>query len=855
MRNLLRSLGVAALLILPARADDWTHLGRDAGRRRAPVESILAPAPLGSPVGVGGEVAASPVAADGYLVVADLAGRLHAFRESDLAPMWTVVAGGSILSTPIVDRGRVYVLTGDGELRVYRLADGGLLWTLSTGGADLSSAVLSGNRLFFGSGIPVTSAVAVDVDTHAVVWTGALEQVTNQSPALAGGNVILGCNSGLVTAFAAGTGQIVWTYASGGTGGPGSSVVDGNSLYLVSDGTLQRVDLDPAAWASSNWSVSLTDPAPPSGALAVEWAASSPAMAGTLVCFVARFTYAMDDDHDGYPDRRVLREFAIAVDPATRTARWQVPLGTPSVPDMNGIPPFLLCPSPVDTGSGIAFASSVDASLRILAAGDGSVLSTFALDAPCLASPMIANARLIAVTRAGTIHSYQGTDVQPAAATGLDPDNVHLLASPADLTWTSAGAGATYLVRMAKDGEILMDWDFEGAIGSATTPCPALQDGYRYTWSVRVRSASGAWSPWSTASFIKGPPPQPPGTLTATPDVKKVHLSWTASPSPSTAGYRLAYGESGGPLGTVVDLGTGTSTTVSGLLGATDYTFELRALDGLGLLSTPVTASATTLSTIRIGATGYASLADALAAAGSGDVVTVGADTITIDQTLKLPAGVELRGLNALDSRIVASGAIVMIDAKQGSTVSGLTLSAGLTGIQANGSGVTVRNTIIRNMSGMGIESLVGTTTAINNTIVNNVLAGIEGTAAVVARNNILQGNGVGLSGGIASTYNDVSDGYLNCAAGTGDRSTPVLFLDAGAGDYREQANQPSLDAGAPVDAFALEPTNNGGRVNMGAFGNTPLAATSPAPATTGGLCGLTGLEVLVLLAFLRRRR
>lgn len=862
---MLRASGIAAMLVLPASADDWTHLGLDDARRRAPLESILAPTPFGSPVSVGAQVAASPVAADGFLVVADLSGNVRAYRESDLAPLWTTLAGGPILSTPLVHRGRVYVLTGDGELRVFRLADGAPLWSLHTGGADQSSPVLSGNLLYFGSGLPNAAAFAVDVSTRTLAWTGALDQVTTQSPALAGGNVILGCNSGTLSAFAAGSGQSVWTYASGGTGGPGSPLVDGNSIYVATQAGLQRVDVQPAAWASSNWSLALADPAPPAGAMAVEWAGSSPAMAGTLVVFVGRYTYAMDDNFDGYPDRRVLREFAFGVDPSTQALAWQVALGTPSVPDANGIPPSLLCPTPVFTGAGIAFASSVDPSLRILSAANGSVLATFALDAPCLASPMIANARLTVVTRAGTITTYEGTNAQPAAAAGLNPDGVQLVAAPANLTWTASGA--SFIVRMARDGDILMDWDFETVVGSASASCPSLQDGYVYTWGVRVQSASGAYSPWSLASFGYGTPPQPPGALTATPDKKKVHLAWSPSPSPATATYRLAYGPTGGALGTVLDLGLATSATVEGLLGATSYTFELRAVDYAGQVSTPVGAMATTLSTITIGATNFATLVAALATALPGDVVLLDADTFQIGATLVLPRGVELRGVNALATRIEATGPFVLIDALQGSSIRNISLSGGSIGVRAAQTDVTISNCVLRDMSDSGVSVTSGIAHVINNTIVNNAVAGVASAGIAYARNNIVQGNGVGLTGVIASSYNVVTDGYSVCLPGTGDVNGPVAFLDPLTGDYREQPNQPSLDGGAPADPFALEPALNGGRINIGAFGNTPLAAPSatagaPAPfpgsstpiKTKGGGCGLTGLEVL-LLALLRRRR
>jgi hypothetical protein len=155
-----------------------------------------------------------------------------------------------------------------------------------------------------------------------------------------------------------------------------------------------------------------------------------------------------------------------------------------------------------------------------------------------------------------------------------------------------------------------------------------------------------------------------------------------------------------------------------------------------------------------------------------------------------------------------------------------VTLSGGQVGVSAVESGITIMNCVIRDMSDAGVV-VTGVAEVINNTIVRNEAAGIRATGRACARNNIVQDNGVGLAGVVESTYNDVSDGYAVCVPGIGDLSAPVSFLDPASGDYREQANQPSLDGGAPTDPFALEPAWDGRRINMGAFGNTASAATS----------------------------
>jgi hypothetical protein len=52
----------------------------------------------------------------------------------------------------------------------------------------------------------------------------------------------------------------------------------------------------------------------------------------------------------------------------------------------------------------------------------------------------------------------------------------------------------------------------------------------------------------------------------------------------------------------------------------------------------------------------------------------------------------------------------------------------------------------------------------------------------------------------------------------------------------KDTVTSPCIDAGDPASPFDEEPTPNGGRVNMGAYGNTREASKSPTTATAGSL-------------------
>ena len=63
------------------------------------------------------------------------------------------------------------------------------------------------------------------------------------------------------------------------------------------------------------------------------------------------------------------------------------------------------------------------------------------------------------------------------------------------------------------------------------------------------------------------------------------------------------------------------------------------------------------------------------------------------------------------------------------------------------------------------------------------------------------------------------------------------MFIDISSGnevnhDYRLQTGSPAIDAGDPNDNYSIEPSPNGGRINVGAYGNTADAQITSTPIT-----------------------
>jgi len=82
-------------------------------------------------------------------------------------------------------------------------------------------------------------------------------------------------------------------------------------------------------------------------------------------------------------------------------------------------------------------------------------------------------------------------------------------------------------------------------------------------------------------------------------------------------------------------------------------------------------------------------------------------------------------------------------------------------------------------------------------------------------------------------TYSCIQD-WLG--GGQGNLAFSPCFVDVPNQDFHLRSWSPCIDAGDPASPFANEPEPNGGRVNLGAYGNTPEAAVKSADTDADGL-------------------
>ncbi|MCP4710931.1 MAG: T9SS type A sorting domain-containing protein, partial [Planctomycetes bacterium] len=71
--------------------------------------------------------------------------------------------------------------------------------------------------------------------------------------------------------------------------------------------------------------------------------------------------------------------------------------------------------------------------------------------------------------------------------------------------------------------------------------------------------------------------------------------------------------------------------------------------------------------------------------------------------------------------------------------------------------------------------------------------------------------------------YGEITPFY----GGPNDLESNPMYLEPAEFDYHLQSNSPCIDAGDPDFDYSNEPEPNGGRINIGAYGNTEQAAPS----------------------------
>ncbi len=781
-RTVAAALLAGAIALSPAaRADDWATLGLDAARSRLTAERSGPKFADGrwtfNPATTARSLS-SPVVAEGYAASVALDGTVSVVAADSGKLVWSAAAGAQVQGTPAIARGRLFVPTLGNNLMAFALADGTVLWTASLGGMTLSSPAPIGSDIVLSAGFPQHRVVRLDGATGAVVWQSppVIDQPGNSSPAVGGGLVVVGSNGGHVFAFDAATGASRWDYQADGVVHLASPLIAGGRVYLAGGDDSDRVHAIDATTglAVPGWPVSL--PAPDIDLAGTRLdrhrAVSSFAAAGGNVTIQTRLDDMIDSDGDGLPDQYLSRELVVALDAGTGAVAWQVPLGRVVFDDPNDVPKYFVCPTPAAFGTDggtplLVAASSLGPRVSLLDAGSGADDGDLSISGRALASPVLANGRIITVAENGTIEGQLSSVNHPPSAPLLVANPRPLDGSDVTLRWAAAmdqdGDQPSYELRIDADGEVLTTFAqqiFPGQGVTSVSVAAPLAPGVTYTFAVRARDGHGALSPWSA-----------PGTFTVV---------------------------------------TSGSVSVNGV---------------------PAT-----------------SLRDALAAAMSGDIVLLGAGTFPVTDTLAVGPGVTLRGAGAGRTTLDAVGVGVGVsfsgtDPATPAALDKVTVAGAATCVSVGGdaTGVALTHLVARDCATAGIAVAAGGGAAIANATLAMNGTGVDSSGTATIKNSLVTGNDVGLKGtgaqALVSRYDDLfanTTPYTGLGAGTGDLAASVAFVDLGGHNFLLPGPQASTDEGDPADAVADEPTPNGARINLGAFGGTSDAELSVPAAVTG---------------------
>jgi hypothetical protein len=142
--------------------------------------------------------------------------------------------------------------------------------------------------------------------------------------------------------------------------------------------------------------------------------------------------------------------------------------------------------------------------------------------------------------------------------------------------------------------------------------------------------------------------------------------------------------------------------------------------------------------------------------------------------------------------------------------------------LNTNGSGLTVRNNIFSRITGRRFA--IG-------------CSGVNGSSSGIAYNSVMHGNTNNVEAACAGGGGWVLESYYSDDPYFVDPGVtpPDLHVESMAGSRRngtlgwvtDRRCSVAIDKGSPSDAFDLEPLPNGGRRNLGAYGNTSEASKS----------------------------
>lgn len=179
-------------------------------------------------------IVSSPALENGRVYVAFTDGTIRALDATNGQPIWSVIHSGGAYSSPAVAGGRLYIAIHNHGLLALDANTGSQLWLAPMPGPQWSSPAVENGRVFVGSRDD-HKLYAFDAATGNTLWTATTGDWVQTSPAVANGVVYIGNNAGVVYAFNALSGALIWQTAfAPGFGSLSSPTVANGVIYTAS---------------------------------------------------------------------------------------------------------------------------------------------------------------------------------------------------------------------------------------------------------------------------------------------------------------------------------------------------------------------------------------------------------------------------------------------------------------------------------------------------------------------------------------------------------------------------------------------------------------------------------------------
>jgi len=188
-------------------------------------------------------------------------GEIKALSKTSRKMLWRVSVGYSLYATPVCANGQVIVPTADGELRALSARNGKVVWTVKADGPFVADGCVVDGKLYQGG---YKAFYCIDIATGEVDWKFTdINNYCQARPTIADGKVLFGAWDTNLYCLDRQTGALIWKWNNGKAQNLYSpancvpAVHDGKVIVVAPDRYMTALDLSTGKqlWRSNQYTV------------------------------------------------------------------------------------------------------------------------------------------------------------------------------------------------------------------------------------------------------------------------------------------------------------------------------------------------------------------------------------------------------------------------------------------------------------------------------------------------------------------------------------------------------------------------------------------------------------------------